>query len=358
MSAAPSGAGSALRVVDIGVAFGAGAGLSGVSFDVGAGERFVIVGASGAGKTTLLRAIAGLAPATGRVEVAGRDVSALPSERRDAVYLHQTPVLFPHLSVFENVAFPLRVRQASEASVRGRVREVLAAVRLDGFESRAPRTLSGGQRHRVALARAVAARPAVLLLDEPLAALDPSLRGEVREAIVAAQREYRPALVLVTHDLDEAGLLADRVAVLVDRRIAQVAAPAELFARPASLAAARFLGVANEVAGRVRGDGAFESPLGVLPLEGRGAMAGPAVAVFRPDAVRRVTPPEAGVAVRVVGHRHRAQRTSAVVALAGATLELPVDPLDIPPVGAELRVVVEPRLVTVFPVDAGPPAPT
>jgi len=345
----------ALRVRDLAIRFGDQAGLEGVSLEVGAGERFVIVGASGAGKTTLLRAVAGLAPvAAGRVEVAGRDVTALPPERRDAVYLHQTPVLFPHLSVFENVAFPLRVRRAAGALVAERVREVLAAVRLDGFGARMPRTLSGGQRHRVALARAIAARPALLLLDEPLSSLDPSLRDDVREAIVSIQREYRPALVLVTHDLDEAGLLADRIAILNDRRVAQVAAPAELFARPATLAAARFLGVANEVAGRVRADHAFESPLGVLRPNGGAPSPGAAVAVFRPEAVRCAEPGAEGAArVRVVALRHRAQRTTAVVSAGSTTLELPVDALDPPAVGAELLVLVDARHVTVFPETGG-----
>ena len=348
----------ALRVTGLAVPFGDRPGLAALSFTAGAGERLVIVGASGAGKTTLLRAVAGLAPvAAGRVEVGGRDVTRLPPERRDAVYLHQTPVLFPHLRVLENVLFPLRVRGVPAAAARTRAAQALAAVRMDGHAARDTRALSGGQRHRVALARAVAARPAVLLLDEPLSSLDPSLRDDVREAIVSIQREYRPALVLVTHDLDEAGLLADRVAVLVDGHVAQTAPPAELFAHPATLAVARFLGVANEVAGRLSDGGRFDSPLGPLRPGTVRATTGRAVAVFRPDAARLAAAHSSGTHssgadARVVALRHRARASSAVVLVGGAELEVPVDAARPPAVGEAVRVAVDEARVTVFPADA------
>jgi len=319
--------------------------------DVAPGERFVVVGASGAGKTTLLRAVAGLTPVSGgRIDVAGRDVTALPPERRDAVYLHQTPLLFPHLSVFENVAFPLRVRRTRAADVVTRVRDALAAVRMDEFAGRAPRTLSGGQRHRVALARAIVARPAVLLLDEPLSSLDPTLRDEVREAILALQRAYRPALVLVTHDFDEAGLIADRVAVLIDRRIVQTAPPGELFIRPATLAVARLLGVPNEVRGVVTAHRAFASPFGCIPLDAD-IPPGAAIAVFRADAVYIA---DAGTPVRVAEVRHRAQRTTAVVTIDGSQpaacpLEIPADPHAPPRVGDVVRIGIDGARMSIFP---------
>jgi len=228
---------------------------------------------------------------------------------------------------------------------------------MDGYAARDTRALSGGQRHRVALARAVAARPAVLLLDEPLSSLDPSLRDDVREAIVSIQREYRPALVLVTHDLDEAGLLADRVAVLVDGHVAQTAPPAELFAHPATLAVARFLGVANEVAGRLSDGGRFDSPLGPLRPGTVRATAGRAVAVFRPDAARLAAAHSSGTHAsgadaRVVALRHRARASSAVVLVGGAELEVPVDAARPPAVGEAVRVAVDEARVTVFPADA------
>jgi putative spermidine/putrescine transport system ATP-binding protein len=339
----------ALRAHNLTVPFGDRPGLADVNFTVGAGERFAIVGSSGAGKTTLLRALAGLAPTMdGRIEIGGRDVTTLLPERRDAVYLHQTPVLFPHLSVYENVAFPLRVRRRARDEIAVRVREMLAAVRLETFADRAPRTLSGGQRHRVALARAMIARPAVLLLDEPLSSLDPALRDGVRDAILELQRAYQPGLVLVTHDFDEAGIVADRVAVLLDHRLAPASTPADLFARPSSLAIARFLGLPNEVPGVVLADGTFESALG--RFRPRTAVTpGSAVAVCRADALR---PAASGAPVHVVSIRHRAQRTSVIGDLGPndkpVRVEFQVDVTAVPSMGAIVPVAVEPMSVSVF----------
>jgi len=355
-------ANGALDVRGLAVSFGSHAGLAQIDLSVAAGERFAIVGASGAGKTSLLRAIAGLVPCTaGRVVIGGRDVSALPPERRDAVYLHQVPTLFPHLTVFENVAFPMRVRGLGRAEIERRVPEMLAAVRLAGFGARSPQTLSGGQRHRVALARAMAARPSVLLLDEPLSSLDPGLREEVREAILDVQHVDRPAVVLVTHDLDDAGLLADRVAVLLDRRLTAGTPPSALFGHPPTLAVARFLGFANELPGHVLADGTFEWPLGRL----RPAPAlpcGPAIGLCRADAVR---PAAGGVPLRITGLRYHAQRTTAVGELLvrrdgqgtsadppawPTSVELQVLPGAVPAIGDILPVTVDARDVSVFPL--------
>ena len=173
-----------------------------------------LLGPSGVGKTSLLRAIAGLGTlSSGTVLVDGRDVTAAPPDGRGIVYMHQSPSLFPHLSVLDNVAFPLEVRGVSRSeAARPTAAELLARVQLRPAASRPPSTLSGGQRHRVALARALAADPAVLLLDEPFASLDPELRAEVREAVVdLLERGEGPAVVLVTHDVDEAAGLADRL---------------------------------------------------------------------------------------------------------------------------------------------------
>jgi putative spermidine/putrescine transport system ATP-binding protein len=302
----------ALLVQGLAVPFGSGPGLREVTFDVAAGERFVVLGASGAGKTSLLRALAGLSPVTdGTIAVAG-----------PAIYLHQTPVLFPHLTVYENVAFPLRIRGRPQAEIDGRVRAALASVHMGGFAPRMPRTLSGGQTHRVALARAVVARPALLLLDEPLASLDPTLREDMRRTILGLQADWDGAMVIVTHDLDEMSALADRVAVLLDRRIAQIASPAELLSRPASLAVARFLGHMNEM--RVSGD---------------------AVAVFPPTAVR---PQANGFHARVSGLRVRVRGTTAVLAVEGAEIEMSVDPFQPPEIGDELTVGLDPRGVVTF----------
>jgi len=216
-----------------------------ISMEVAAGEVLALLGPSGAGKTTLLRAIAGLIPASGSLRVAGTDrVSAAP-ESRGIVYLHQTPRLFPHLDVAGNVAFPMRLRHLPETAVQHRVAALLELVQLGPLAARRTEGLSGGERQRVALARALAADPRVLLLDEPFAALDPSLRAEVRAALEAVLHSARLATVLVTHDLEEAGWLAHRAGVLLDGAVVQVAPPMHLFEAPASLAVATFLEIPN-----------------------------------------------------------------------------------------------------------------
>jgi ABC-type nitrate/sulfonate/bicarbonate transport system ATPase subunit len=299
-------------------------GLAGVEFVVEPGERLVLVGASGAGKTTLLRAVAGLVPIDrGRVEIGGRDVTHLPPERRGAVYLHQTPVLFPHLTVEQNVAFPLRIRSVPPAELRARVREALDAVRLGELAHRGPGALSGGQRHRVALARAVVARPSLLLLDEPLSSLDPGLRHEIRDVIVTLQAQHRPGLVLVTHDLEEAGLLGHRVGIVMGGGIAQLAPPEALFRTPATLEVARFLGYRNELPSPPG------SPVDALfPGEG-GRGNGPRSVVILPPGSVRVAPPAAPLPgaswVRLAG-RLRALAHPGPRPLARVDVDLPGGP--------------------------------
>lgn len=353
MSARPSAQPpAALELRDLVVPFGEASGLEPVSFAVGAGERLVLAGPSGVGKTSLLRAIAGLGSASaGQVLVRGADVGALPPERRDVAYLHQSPLLFPHLTVGGNVAFPLEVRGVPVAEVRARTAAALRAVRLEEFGRRMPATLSGGQRHRVALARSMVARPAVLLLDEPLAALDPVLRDEVRESLLALQHEYGPALVVVTHELEEASLLGDRIGVLLDRRLVQLAPPAELFARPTSLAVARFLGFPNELRGRVTNGRLVAEPF-ALPAP-PGIPRGEAVAVFGADALKLDASDVAGVPARVVSLRHRLRASSVVVEVHGRRLEASV-PMHgaLPPPGAAVRLTLDTGRVLVYAQDA------
>ncbi len=303
----------ALEARSLEVPFGGKPGLSGVSFEVARGERFALVGASGAGKTSLLRALSGSGPVVGgSVLVEGKDVAGLSPGERGMVLLSQRPLLFPHLSVFENVAFPLRVRKASRAGLEERVEEALAAVRMEGFGARRPQSLSGGQAHRIALARAVVARPPILLLDEPLASLDPSLREDVRQAILAVQREYRPALVLVTHDLQEAGRMGDRIGVLLEGSLAQTASPDVLFRHPASAAVARFLGLPNALPGKRSHDGGLilggwrvsgpgmDPPAAPAPdVEGR-----PVDLVFGADAGHLLPRGSGGIPARVEEIRH------------------------------------------------------
>ncbi|MEO8089920.1 MAG: ABC transporter ATP-binding protein [Gemmatimonadales bacterium] len=336
----------ALRLVGVGVRFGDAPGLRGIGFEVAPGERLVLLGASGAGKTTLLRAIAGLAPAeTGRIVIGGRDVTPLPAESRDAVYLHQTPLLFPHLSVFENVAFPLRIRGVEEATLRATVAELLESVRLDGLGRRRTSTLSGGQRHRAALARAMAARPAVLLLDEPLTALDPSLREEVRTTLLSLQAHYRPAMVIVTHDLEDAAVLGDRIGILLGGTIAQLDSPERLFRRPASLPVARFLGIPNIVTGSVEA-GQFRSALGSMPVGGE-LPAGPAAAAFGSEALHA---DPCGTMRGVVRRIHHGPRGATLrVEVAGIKLEAAAPAGAMPLPGDELLFTIEPDRVTVLP---------
>jgi ABC-type Fe3+/spermidine/putrescine transport system ATPase subunit len=309
---------SALEVRELDVPFGEQPGLSGISFAVAPGERFALVGASGVGKTSLLRALAGTGALTGgQVLVEGRDVTSLPPEHRDTVLLAQRPLLFPHLSVQENVAFPLKVRRVDRTEVAQRVAEVLKAVHMEDFGARRPHSLSGGQAHRVALARAVVARPPVLLLDEPLTSLDPALREEVRRSILAVQAEYGPALVWVTHDLGEAGRMADRVGVVLDGALAQVDTPEALFRHPATVSVARFMGLPNELSGHETPDGTLELAGWPVPepdqkpepesrmVQGALGQGGPVSAVFGVDGLRLVPVDSGGVPARIVNVLHR-----------------------------------------------------
>jgi len=315
----------ALEIQSLDVLFGQDPGLFGISFSVAKGERLALVGASGAGKTSLLLAVAGSGPVSaGRVLVEGKDVTSLPPEGRGAVLLAQRPLLFPHLSVFENVAFPLRVRGVARVEILHRVEGALALVRMDGFGARRPQSLSGGQAHRVALARAVVARPQVLLLDEPLTSLDPSLREEVRRSILAVHEEYEPALVLVTHDLTEAGRMADRVGVLLDGSLRQVAPPDQFFRQPASAEVARFLGLANELKGRVAADGSLflvgwivKGDVGGAASVSQGPREGPVSLVFGVDAGRVVPLGSGGVPAHTDEVHHYPGGATARVALEG-----------------------------------------
>ena len=226
--------------------------LDGVDLHVPAGERVALLGASGCGKTTLLRVIAGFARADGgRVTLDGARIDALPPHRRPVNLMFQSYALFPHLDVGANVAFGLRREGIGRRDAGARAADALALVQLAGFERRRPATLSGGQKQRVALARALVKRPRVLLLDEPLSALDRQLRRETADEIVRLQQRLGTTLVTVTHDQEEAMAMATVVAVMERGRILQAAPPATVWERPASRAVARFIGSANLFEGRV-----------------------------------------------------------------------------------------------------------
>ncbi|MDB5412000.1 MAG: transporter ATP-binding protein [Rubritepida sp.] len=226
--------------------FGGVVALDGLSLEIGAGEFFALLGGSGSGKSTLLRIIAGFeAPESGRVVLQGSDITRLPPPARAVAMMFQSYALFPHLSVADNIAYGLRRAGTAKDAIASRVAELVALLGLAGLEARRPHQLSGGQQQRVALARALARRPPLLLLDEPLAALDSGLREHTGLELRALQRRLGASFVMVTHDQSEALALADRVAVLEQGRIAQVASPRELYDKPATRSVARFLGAAN-----------------------------------------------------------------------------------------------------------------
>ncbi|WP_406264517.1 ABC transporter ATP-binding protein [Actinacidiphila glaucinigra] len=236
----------AIRLRGLRKSFGPVHAVAGVDLEIADGEFFSMLGPSGSGKTTVLRMIAGFeAPTAGTVELAGRDVTRLAPFERDVNTVFQDYALFPHMTVEQNVAYGLKVRRVPKAERIERARAALASVRLEGFGGRRPAHLSGGQRQRVALARALVGRPRVLLLDEPLGALDLKLREQMQVELKAIQREVGITFVFVTHDQEEALTLSDRIAVYHQGRIEQVGTPAEVYERPATPFVAGFVGTSN-----------------------------------------------------------------------------------------------------------------
>ena len=237
-----------VRFQNVSRRFGSVAALDDFSLDIAAGEFVTLLGPSGSGKTTALNILAGFDRATsGEVFIDERAVGPLPPEKRNVGMVFQSFALFPHMSVFENVAFPLRMRKVSGREVKARVGRALEMVQLAGYGERRPAALSGGQRQRVALARAVVAEPPVLLMDESLSALDLKLREELQEEIRRLHRELGTTVVFVTHDQGEALSLSDRIALMNKGRICQLDAPGALYDRPASRFVADFIGRTNIV---------------------------------------------------------------------------------------------------------------
>ncbi len=254
--------------------------VSQVSIPVPDGRMVSIVGPSGSGKTTLLRIAAGLeVPRRGHVLIGGADVSALPTERRDLTVMFQQPHLFEHLDVAGNVGFSPRLAGSSRREARRCAERYLRLVHLDGFARRSVTALSGGQQQRVALARALAAERGVLLLDEPFSSLDRELRASMHDLLGEVRAALSPTIMMITHDLDEAGL-ADSTVVLIDGVVHQQAQAAVLYREPATLEVARLVGGFNEIAGRVD-DGAHESAWGRLPVSDRCRSDGPGTLLLR-----------------------------------------------------------------------------
>jgi iron(III) transport system ATP-binding protein len=265
-----------------------------VSLNVRPGELLTLLGPSGCGKTTTLRMIAGFQePTAGRIYIGERDVTAIEANDRGIGFVFQNYALFPHLSVFENVAYGLRVQRREGAEIARAVGEVLSLVGLAGYDPQMPHQLSGGEQQRVALARAIVIRPAVLLFDEPLSNLDAKLRMQMRGEIRSLQKTLGITTVYVTHDQEEAMAISDRIAVMNKGEIAQIGDAEELYRRPASVFVARFIGQANLIDALVVGvgDGLVEIDIAgqhhtILSAQAGGLLAGQAVTVVvRPEAV-------------------------------------------------------------------------
>jgi spermidine/putrescine transport system ATP-binding protein len=263
-----------------------------ISLQVAQGEFLTLLGASGSGKTTLLRIIAGFEqPEEGEVWMAGERLDGLPPYRRRVNTVFQHYALFPHLSVFENVAYGLRARKVARSEIPARVEEALRLVKMGGFAPRSPRQLSGGQQQRVALARALVNRPQLLLLDEPLSALDANLRRQMRTELKSLQREVGISFLFVTHDQEEAMALSDRIALLRAGELEQVATPREIYFHPASAYTAEFIGQTNLLRGEVQNGIAR---CGSFAWRSDGA-SGPATFSLRPESIRLLAGQEASL---------------------------------------------------------------
>ncbi len=340
----------ALSIQNIHKTFGTTRALNGVSFEVRRGEIVALLGPSGCGKSTLLNVIAGLeTPDAGDVLWQGRSLAAVPPHKRGFGLMFQDYALFPHMNVFENVAFGLRMGGLPPEEVRLRVGELLELVGLPGFEKRDVDTLSGGEQQRVALARSLAPRPRLLMLDEPLGALDRALRERLLDELHDILRQLEQTALYVTHDQEEAFALADRVVVMRQGEVEQTGTPQQIYRQPASPFVARFLGFGNLLGGRLKardGGAVLKTGLGDLPLNrdpGRPGSA-PPVVILRPDAVHPARGGESCQFEAVVREKSfRGSTLRAWVEAGGLSLrfDFPAS-VELPPVGERVRLGFEP----------------
>jgi spermidine/putrescine transport system ATP-binding protein len=322
--------------------------VDGIDLEIGDGEFFSLIGPSGCGKTTTLRMIAGLVePSEGRIEVHGRDVTSVRPHRRPVNTVFQQYALFPHLSVFENVAFGLRERRTSKDEIRRRVAEMLEVVGLQGRDRHRPSQLSGGQQQRVALARSLILDPEVLLLDEPLGALDLKLRKALQLQLKRIQHEVGITFVYVTHDQEEAFFMSNRVAVMHDGQIKQLGTPRDVYERPRTEFVADFVGASNRLEATIVGpgdDGRYDADVagvGRVRAAGvEGLQAGEEVrAIVRPEAISTGAPQanEAGISARLTDIAYLGHHVSCVAQTAnGRQLAI-----SMPQVGVRLEVGVD-----------------
>ncbi|HUX40105.1 MAG TPA: ABC transporter ATP-binding protein [Rectinemataceae bacterium] len=356
---------TSIRIADLEKRFGEVKALSDVNLDIGKGEFFTLLGPSGCGKTTLLRTIAGFyRQDKGEVWLGDERVDDLPAHRRDTGMVFQNYAVFPHMTVFENVAYGLRVRRLSRAEIERRVAAALKTVHLEGYEKRTPDQLSGGQQQRVGLARAMAVEPRVLLFDEPLSNLDAKLRVEMRDEIRAVQKQLGITAIYVTHDQEEALVISDRIAVVSGGRIQQVGPPWEIYKDPATLFVASFVGKVNLLPaelGALRGPGLREAKAGSLDLlvPDPGELPDREVTIaFRPeDAMEDPTRGDANlVSGRVIGSSFLGTVAIMEIDCGGTRLLIerhrPKEG-DIPPNGAAMDVALPPEALMLFDTKSG-----
>ncbi|WP_417512639.1 spermidine/putrescine ABC transporter ATP-binding protein PotA [Marinobacter sp.] len=298
--------------------------LDELSLTIDDGEFITLLGPSGCGKTTLLRMMAGFElPDRGSVTLSGADITQTPPEHRPLNTVFQNYALFPHMSVFDNVAYGLKMEKRPKAEIRERVEEALAMVQLDDFARRKPHQLSGGQQQRVAIARAVVKRPKMLLLDEPLSALDYKLRRTMQVELKRLQRELGITFVFVTHDQEEALSMSDRIVVLKDGHIQQLGTPREVYERPANVFTARFVGQTNFFPGRVTKIEGERISVDVFGLNRelskpsfRVAMNQPLHVLLRPEDIRVLAPGDVdGVAGKIVERNYKGSTLDSVIEL-------------------------------------------
>ena len=287
---------ASLELQDVSLSYGRKAepALKGLSLSVEPGELVALLGPSGCGKTTALKIIAGLlTPTSGDVLVDGRSILRVPPEKRGAAMVFQKPLLFPHMSVEANVGFGLRMRGMAQGEIEGRAREALRRVRMEGYGDRLPAELSGGQQQRVSLARALVTEPKLLLLDEPLSALDANLRDALRDLLTELQEEGDYTTVFVTHDQEEAVVLADRIALVTEGALRMYDRPEAFYERPKTREVAEFFGATNFIQGLSGLSGfSVETSLGTFGLS-EPAPSGKVTLTIRPEAVRLGGPPDA-----------------------------------------------------------------
>jgi spermidine/putrescine transport system ATP-binding protein len=315
---------AAIGLVGVSKRFGGVNAVDDVSLEIAEGEFFSLLGPSGCGKTTTLRMVAGFElPDSGRIVMQGRDVTEVRANRRPVNMVFQQYALFPHMSVYDNVAFGLRVKRVPRAEHRGRVHEMLRVVSLEGFDRRRARQLSGGQQQRVALARALVNRPAALLLDEPLGALDVKLRKQMQLELKRIQHELGTTFVYVTHDQEEALAMSDRIAVMNGGRVEQTGSPREIYEHPRTAFVADFIGSLNaldltidELVGGYAVARFGEGERVVVPVDGSRRVGEEVRVAIRPERVQLGPAPDGG---------SRLEGTIAEIVFLGMYTQLHVD---------------------------------